>query len=154
MSLPTEQRDVENPAPTHPEGPEGHLSQSAGKRWLLIGLGTICVIIGLIGIVVPGLPTTIFLIMAAACYARGSTRLHDWLLTHRLLGPPVKDWYKHRSLTRKIKFVIILSIGVSSGLCAAFIVANVLIQFIVVAVALVGIWYVGIFVPTRKNPKS
>ena len=151
MSLPTEQKDVENPAPTHLEG---RLSQSTGTRWLFIGLGTISLIVGLIGIVVPGLPTTIFLIMAAACYARGSTRLHDWLLSHRLLGPPVRDWYKHRSLTRRIKLVIILCIAVSSGLCAAFIVSNILIQLVVIAVALIGIWYVGIFVPTRRNPKS
>ena len=152
MSLPTEQRDdAENPAPNHPEG---RLSQSKGTRWLLIGLGTICVTIGLIGIVVPGLPTTIFLIMAAACYARGSTRLHDWLLSHRLLGLPVRDWYKHRSLTKRIKLVIILCIAVSSGLCAAFIVSNSLIQLVVISVALIGIWYVGIFVPTRKNPES
>jgi hypothetical protein len=92
--------------------------------------------------------------MAAACYARGSTRLHDWLLSHRLLGPPVQDWYKHRSLTKRIKLVIILCIAVSSGLCAAFIVSNSLIQLVVIAAALIGIWYVGIFVPTRKNPES
>ena len=70
------------------------------------------------------------------------------------LGPPVRDWYKHRSLTKRIKLVIILCIAVSSGLCAAFIVSNSLIQLVVISVALIGIWYVGIFVPTRKNPES
>ena len=151
MTKHAEQHDVGDQDLTHSDR---LLAQSRTTRWLLIALGTLCVIVGLIGIVVPGLPTTIFLIMAAACYARGSTRLHHWLLSHRLLGPPIRDWYKHRSLPIRIKLIIILCIAVSSGLCAWFIIDKLPIQLVVIAVALIGIWYVGIFVPTRKTPKS
>ena len=58
--------------------------------WLLLGL--LCVGLGLIGAVVPLMPTTIFLILAAACFARSSPRLEVWLLDHPRFGPALRAW--------------------------------------------------------------
>lgn len=64
-------------------------------RVLLIVLGTLSLALGVIGIFVPLLPTTPFLLLSVYCYSRGSDRLHRWLVTHPRLGPPIRDWREH-----------------------------------------------------------
>lgn len=82
-------------------------SSSRTVRWLLWLAGTVSLALGLIGVVLPGLPTTPFVLLAAACYAKASPRLHAWLLNHRFLGPMVRDWETHRSLTLRTKTIAI-----------------------------------------------
>ena len=72
------------------------------------GLGFVFVGIGGVGIVLPGLPTTPFLILAAACFARSSQRLYDKLLAHRMFGPLIRDYREGRGIPRRAKF---LSLG-------------------------------------------
>ncbi len=57
----------------------------------------------MVGVAVPLLPTTVFLILAAFCFARGSDRLHDWLVNHRTFGPMLADWRNHRAISRRGK---------------------------------------------------
>lgn len=87
-------------------------------RWLLLFAGTVSLALGIVGVVVPGLPTTPFVLLAAACYAKGSPRLHSWLVHHRFLGPMVRDWERHRSLTRRTKTIAIASMLLMVGLSA------------------------------------
>lgn len=68
-------------------------------RPLWLAAGTLSAGLGLIGIVVPLLPTTPFMILAAACFARSSPRLHDWLWNHRVFGPAIRDWREHRAIS-------------------------------------------------------
>jgi uncharacterized protein len=70
-------------------------------RALLMTGGTISVVLGVAGIVLPLLPTTPFLLLAAFCYARSSERCHRWLLTHRYLGPYIANWRRGQRLTRR-----------------------------------------------------
>jgi len=72
-------------------------------RILLLSAGTIFVLLGVIGILVPGLPTTPFLLLAAACYARSSSRFYRWLLGNRFFGPSIRQWRETRSIPRKSK---------------------------------------------------
>ena len=58
---------------------------------LLIVVGTLSLVLGIVGVFVPLLPTTPFLLLAAACYARGSERLYRWLVGHRYLGQYIRD---------------------------------------------------------------
>lgn len=133
---------------------ELRLSRSRGARWFFIGLGTASLLTGIIGIVVPGLPTTIFLIIAATAYARGSARLHRWLLTNKLLGRYVRDWYNDRSLPLRTKMIIIAFITLGTAGCVGLMVSNILVQATVVIVGIIGVWYVGFHVPTRKNTQA
>lgn len=81
--------------------PRLHRSQLV--RYLFVAAGVVSLVVGVIGIFLPVLPTTPFILLAAACFARGSARFHDWLLAHRLTGPLIREWYLHQSIPRRIK---------------------------------------------------
>ena len=70
--------------------------------WLLLAL--VALTLGVVGIVVPGLPTTPFVLLAAGAAARGSPRLHAWLLAHRRFGPPLQAWERERAIPRGAKW--------------------------------------------------
>jgi hypothetical protein len=74
--------------------------------------------LGLIGVLLPGLPTTPFILLAAACYARASPRLHAWLLNHRWMGSMLCDWERDRSLTQQVKTVAVVSMTLMMALSA------------------------------------
>lgn len=86
--------------------------------WLTAGF--VCLGLGLLGIPLPLLPTTPFLLLAAFCFARGSERLHKWLITHPRLGPPIEAWQRERAISRSAKrasmVAIILVFGLSFAL--------------------------------------
>ncbi|MCH2113060.1 MAG: YbaN family protein [Planctomycetes bacterium] len=75
------------------------------KRVLLLATGFFTLILGVIGLVVPLLPTTPFLILAAACFMRSSPRIHDWLIAHPLLGKILRDWQEHRGIALRYKVI-------------------------------------------------
>ncbi len=79
--------------------------------YLVAGLALVA--LGIIGVVVPGMPTTIFLILAAGCFARSSPRLENWLLTHPKFGPPIIAWRKTGAIPRRIKIIAIASMAIS-----------------------------------------
>lgn len=66
-------------------------------------LGYVFLAVGVIGIALPLLPTTPFLILAAICFNQGSPRFHAWLLEHRYFGPPIRDWNERGVIRRKYK---------------------------------------------------
>lgn len=86
-------------------------------RLFCLGIGLSALALGLIGIVVPVLPTTPFVLLAAACFARASTRLHAALLGHRILGPIIHEWQEYRAMPRRVKRVayglMLVSFGTS-----------------------------------------
>jgi uncharacterized membrane protein YbaN (DUF454 family) len=72
-------------------------------RVVFLGLGWFFVAVGIVGAVTPLLPTTIFLILAAGCFARSSPRLETWLLEHRRFGPALKGWRESGAISRPSK---------------------------------------------------
>lgn len=87
----------------------GRRSLRAG--WLVLGL--VCVGLGIIGAFVPLMPTTIFMILAAGCFARSSPRLESWLLDHPKFGPTLRAWRAHRAVPRRAKIAACL--GMAGG---------------------------------------
>ena len=83
------------------------------SRYVLIGLGSIFLGLGVLGVFLPVLPTTPFVLLAGACYARSSEPLHQWLLSNRVLGPSMREWDENRSIGRRAKVMAILMIVVS-----------------------------------------
>ncbi len=82
-------------------------------RFLLVLLGHASVAVGVVGVFVPLLPTTPFLLLAAALYARGSEPLHERLLAHPRLGPPVRAWLEHGVVGRRAKGISVALITLS-----------------------------------------
>lgn len=86
-------------------------------RYLLLAIGWLSVALGVIGIFLPVLPTTPFLLLAAACFARSSPRFHAWLVNHPHLGPWIRDYLSGQGIPLKGKVYAIglmwLSIGLS-----------------------------------------
>lgn len=83
----------------------------AGIRgfWLLLGLiATAC---GMAGVVLPLVPTTPFLLLAAYAFARGSPRLHAWLLGHPRLGPLIENWQRHGCIDPRTKIISVIVMG-------------------------------------------
>ena len=74
-------------------------------RFLWLSLGLLFTVVGLIGLIVPGLPTTLFMIIAAACFYRSSKRLFNWVLSNKYFGNYVKDFREGRGMPRKAKFI-------------------------------------------------
>lgn len=84
-------------------------------RWLLVGVGALSLLVGLIGIVLPLLPTVPFLLVTAACWSRASPRWHRWLLSRPRLGPAISRWERERTVSRRTRRMalglVILSMG-------------------------------------------
>nr|WP_082449447.1 YbaN family protein [Sphingomonas sp. Leaf231] len=75
----------------------------AALRFGWLALGFLCVALGIIGALLPLMPTTIFLILAAGCFARSSPRLEGWLLDHPRFGPGLRAWRRDRAISRRAK---------------------------------------------------
>ena len=114
--------------------------------WLV---GSVALVLGAIGVVVPGLPTTPFVLLAAACYAKASPRLHAWLLNHRWTGPMLRDWERDHRLTWRTKAVAVGSMVVMVSLSVWHFHDRGAVQFALLATGAVGAWVV-LRIPTRK----
>lgn len=80
-------------------------------RPLWVSLGCASVACAVAGVVLPLVPTTPFLLLAAFAFAKGSPRLHDWLVRHPRFGPPIEDWRRHGSISRGAKVFGIAAMG-------------------------------------------
>lgn len=107
---------IDPDADSHSEARAFTPSGLARPRWLrgaLLTLGFVCLGIGVVGIVLPGLPGTVFLILAAWCFTRSSPRFEAWLLAHPRLGPPVRQWREGGAIPRRAKWFACLSMATS-----------------------------------------
>ena len=84
------------------------------KRIILISLGWLCVSLGFIGIFVPGIPTTIFLIIALWAFTKSSKKLRNWLLNHKRFGPILNNWQQHKVVPRRAKILMVVLMSLAS----------------------------------------
>lgn len=85
-------------------------------RWLWWLLAYASLLLGLIGVVVPGLPTVPFVLLSAFAAARGSKRLHAWLLAHRQFGPMIRDWQAEGAVSRRAKWLATTMMSACAGI--------------------------------------
>ncbi|NBV17785.1 YbaN family protein [Janthinobacterium sp.] len=82
------------------------------RRWAWTAAGALMVLLGIIGAMLPVMPTTIFLILALACFSRASPRLEHWLLHHPRFGAPLRQWREHRAVSRRGKAMACLGMAI------------------------------------------
>lgn len=118
-------------------------------RLVFAGLGTLFLLLGIIGVFMPILPTTPFLLLATACYARSSRRFYNWLMNHPAFGPLIVEWRTYRSIPLRIKLVAIATMLLTFGSSILFVIKDGWLQL---ALAFFGItmavWLYKI--PSRK----
>ena len=117
--------------------------------WLIGGL--LAVAVGAIGIVVPGLPTTGFFIVAAACFSKSNKRLERWVLNLPGIGQLVQDYRDGLGMSRRAKTWAITMMVTAAGVSGIFVLDDTTIRAVVGGAVLVGVWYVGWRVPTSER---
>lgn len=105
------------------------------KTYLLVIIGTISLILGTIGIIIPILPTTPFILLASFCYIRSSNRLYYWLINHKLFGKYIYDYLVHKSVKKSAKITAITLLWLSLGITIYLI--NSYISFILIFIGIV-----------------
>jgi uncharacterized protein len=108
--------------------PEVRPHRSRPLRAVFLVLGTGSLGLGVVGVFLPVLPTTPFLLLAAACYARASDRLYGWLLGHRTLGPIIREWRTNRSIPRRAKWTAIPMMAVTLAVSIVFFIESIVVQ--------------------------
>ncbi len=103
---------------------------------LLVTAGTICLALGAIGVVVPILPTTPFLLLAAACYCRSSERLYRWLLNNRLFGEYIRNYREGKGIPLKTKIAAVTVLWIAIVYSAFFVVDIIEVQLVLLVVAI------------------
>lgn len=119
------------------------------SRPILILCGWLCVALGFIGIFLPVLPTTIFLIIAASCFVRSSERLHGWLIAHPLLGPYIRDYLSGKGMPLRAKVVALTLMWVACVSSAIVFVPVLVGDIVVLGCAAAGTWMI-LRTPTRR----
>lgn len=90
-------------AATEPSGSPSPRTLCGPARGALLVLGFVCTAVGIAGIILPGLPGTVFLLIAAWAFSRSSQRFHLWLYEHPRFGRTVRDWHAHRIIPTRAK---------------------------------------------------
>ncbi|MFC1507239.1 YbaN family protein [Thermoproteota archaeon] len=119
-------------------------------KWLWIIAGSISLALGIIGIFLPLLPTTPFLLLTAACYARGSERLHNWLLNNKLFGKYIRNYREGKGIPARSKVLALTLLWLTIGFSIFYVIPILIVQIILLAIAtLVSIYIISL--PTLRT---
>lgn len=117
-------------------------------RILLILIGLTSLLLGIIGIFLPLLPTTPFVLLSAYCFAKSSPRLHAWILANRHFGPSIQQWQNHRTISPKAKKNAVWLIVLSFSTTIIFFIEEIYLQFLLVFLAVVALSFI-LRIPTQ-----
>lgn len=118
------------------------------RKPLWIIAGSLFLGLGVLGIFVPGLPTTPFLLLAAGCYLRGSDRLYQRLINHPRLGRYIQEWQETKGLSRKVKMRSLLLMWVMILLSVTLLIKTWVPRIIILVIGLIGTIVMGWVLPT------
>jgi uncharacterized membrane protein YbaN (DUF454 family) len=122
---------------------QANIHSSRAVRYTFIAVGIVSLVLGIVGIVTPILPTTPFILLSGYCFARGSERLHDWIISHRYFGPMIIAFRDERRIPLKVKIFASLMIAVTMSITAFFIVPLLAVKIgmgIVGVAVIIYIW--------------
>jgi uncharacterized protein len=127
--------------------------KTAALKHTLTIIGLIAVVLAILGVFLPLLPTTPFLLLASACFARGSERLHGWLLNNKLFGTAIRDFEQGKGMPRKAKIMAVTLLWASLAF-SVFKASSVIVIALLVCVGIGVTTYLLAFVPTRPAPSA
>jgi uncharacterized membrane protein YbaN (DUF454 family) len=107
------------------------------SKIILNVIGTFFVILGILGVFLPLLPTTVFLLLASACYIRGSDRLYKWLINNKFLGKYIKDFQEKKAMPLKAKILSISLMWISIAF-SIYKIDNLILKFILLFIGIIG----------------
>ena len=119
-------------------------------RWIWLVSGFLLVGIGGVGLILPVLPSTVFFIGAAACFARSSPRFERWVLNLPQIGPLVRDYRSGLGMTLRAKWIASLTM-ISAILLSSMLLPSWTARLAAYGLALIGLWYIVARVPTRER---
>jgi uncharacterized membrane protein YbaN (DUF454 family) len=125
--------------------------RSRPVRWMWFGIGWVAVGLGFVGVIVPGLPTTVFFIVAASCFARSSPRFERWVLGLPRVGVLVSNYRDGLGMPRRAKAWAIGMIVVFAGTSALLSLDRPALAAGIAALGAIGIGYILVRVPTRER---
>ena len=120
-------------------------------RTLFIIGGTLSLALAILGIIVPGLPTTPFALLSAFLYAKSSSRLYNWLMNSKVLGPRIRSYQKRNGVTKKGKIGIIIFMTAMVLFSSFVVIKDIPLRMVILSLGLVGAIVVWFFVPTAQN---
>jgi uncharacterized protein len=120
------------------------------KKWFLVGLGSVSVALGVVGIFVPILPTTPFLLVAAACYMRSSERFYAWLLHHPWFGDYIKNYREGNGIPLFTKITVITLLWLTIGFSVLMVIPVMIGRLLLVGIA-VGVTIHIVSIKTLKQ---
>jgi len=134
MPSPPEAHDPSYPAQASGESRGRTISRIT--RTILIGIGTASLVVGIVGIFLPILPTTPFLLLAAACYIRSSKRFYNWLISNRLFGNYIRNYIERRGVPLRVKVLTLTLLWITIGCSAAFATDTLWVRIVLVVIAI------------------
>jgi uncharacterized membrane protein YbaN (DUF454 family) len=111
-------------------------------RFLLFALGWLLFGLGFVGAFVPVLPTTPLMLLALWCFARSSTRFHDWLYAHQVFGPPLQQYREHRVIPLVAKCVAVLFMSASLVYMFVFLKVAIWVKILLAGGMALGAWFI------------
>ena len=121
------------------------------KRGTFIVAGTISLGLGAAGVFLPLLPTTPFLLLSAACYYKGSERMHRWLLNNKLFGSYIRNYKEGKGISKIAKILSLFLLWITIGYSVFFMVGSYVVQLILFAVAIAVTVHVATLPTLRKS---
>ena len=118
-------------------------------RGTLIVAGTFFLGLGILGIILPILPTTPFLLLSAACYSRGSDRLYRWLIGNRWFGKYINNYRAGKGIPVKVKISVIIMLWITISFSIVFIVTHPILRFILFIIAILVTMYLLLIKNTK-----
>jgi hypothetical protein len=111
-------------------------SSTKFKKIILITIGMVALILAIIGIIIPLLPTTPFLLLSAACFLKGSDRMYQWLINHKFFGNYIRNFREHKAIPLKTKVLAVSLLWLTILFSIIFIVQSVYLRILLAAIAI------------------
>jgi len=120
------------------------------KSKFLIFIGSLSLFLGLLGIALPLLPTTPFLLLSATCYFHGSDKLYHWLMAHPTLGPYIHSFREEKAIPFRVKVVSVTMVWVTLLYCIFFVVNSLWIKLLLLFLAIAISWHILSYATRRQ----